>query len=207
MIDGQQVEAWDSLKMTTSFSDNLELSEAFFEIHENFAGHSHQKANLRHSDSKIVELTDKQDQVEVSFFIPGNAASGPYHMEVSALDVSGNRSEVKVFKFDILQSTQPIFVSLPPTIKTPIGSTFNIRFQVTDETDLKEITYEIIQPGREGYPPIFDGDIDLDGTDDKSFSFDQDFSASGSQGMLLFIVRAFDSDGNLSVAEIDIIVE
>lgn len=206
-INGNSVMAGDKLDLRATFTDNMELSEVFFEIHENFAGHSHQKANLRHSDSKIVELTGTSDDVETTFEIPQNAASGPYHMEVSVLDAAGNRSDVKVFEFFITQNTQPVFTSIPTVINTTVGASFNVKFEVTDETDLKEITYEVVKHGSEGEEPLFEGDVDLDGADDKSFSFDQDFTASGFPTELEFIVRVFDNDDNLTLGVIEIEVE
>lgn len=205
--DGPTIAAGDSLKVSASFTDDLGLSEAFFEVHNNFNGHSHQKVNQKFSDSKIVTLSGTQMATNVGFEVPGNAAAGPYHLEVSVLDEDGNRSDVKVLSFDITQPGQPVFKNLPDMLEVNAGSTFNIAFVVEDDIDLKEVSYVVQQHGTSGEAPLFDGDIDLDGADDTSYSFDQDFSTGGVTGELEFIVRATDSDGNLTVGEVEIDVK
>jgi hypothetical protein len=203
--NGSEVEVNDSIQFHAKFSDDNGLSEAYFEAHNNFSGHKHGKVNTKFSDAVIVPMSGKSQSVEAQFVIPENAASGPYHLEVSALDDNGNRSDVSVYDFEITRPDQPQYKSLPTDLTVTKSSTFNITFEVTDETDIKEISYELFNhdTGEE----IADGDIDLEGMDDKSFTFDQDFSASSTTGELEFIVRTFDSDENLSVAEIEIEVQ
>ncbi|MBO6516718.1 MAG: DUF4625 domain-containing protein [Bacteroidia bacterium] len=204
--DNDFVDAGEHFDVRATFTDDVKLSEAFFEIHPNFDGHSHGKANLRHSDSKIVPLAGTQGDADVHFDIPGNAAAGPYHMEVSVLDDAGNRSDVKVFGFNILQATQPEFTTVPSTITVSKGASFNVQFTVTDETDLKEVSYQIVEHGHAD-EAFAEGDVDLDGADDKTFNFDQDFTAPNEAVELEFIIRAYDSDENLTVEEFEIEVE
>ncbi len=206
-LDGASVRAGDSLNLRVTFEDDMELSEAFIEVHENFEGHKHGKVNQKFSDSKILTLSGTNSEQYVSFEIPSNAAAGPYHIEVSALDGTGNRSDTKVFEMTILQDDQPTFKSFPTSLTVSPNSTFNVTFEVEDDTDIKEISYILLDHNDPSAPALADGDIDLDGPDDLSFAFDQSFSAGNVLTTLEFVVRALDSDENMTVAEIEIDVQ
>ena len=203
-LDGNSIEAGDSLNVRISFSDNIALSEAFIEIHDNFEGHKHKKANTKFSASEILTLEGASDAQLASFIIPSNAAAGPYHMNISVLDAEGNRSDTKVLTFYITQPGQPVFKSMVQELTTSLNEDFTIEFEVEDDIDLKEISYVMEDENNPDAEPIFDGDIDLTGPDDLGFTFKQTFSISSATDEVHFIVRALDSDENLSVASIEI---
>ncbi|MCB9261693.1 MAG: DUF4625 domain-containing protein [Flavobacteriales bacterium] len=204
-LNGNTVVAGDSLTLNLGFNDNLELSEAYIEIHHNFEGHSHQKANVRFEYNNILTLSGTKENLVQTIFIPQNASAGPYHLEVSALDKAGNRSDISVSEFFITNSGQPQFSNTTSSIKTIAGESFNISFLVDDDIDLQEISYQIVNVQSSGTSE-FEDDIDLVGTSDKSFSFNQNFSLS-TAGNYEFIVRALDNDDNQSVLKIDIEVK
>ena len=121
--------------------------------------------------------------------------------------VEGNRSDVKVLDFEITQAGQPVYKNLNGTLEVTAGEEFTITFTVEDDVDLKEISYMLIDHENESAPPIADGDIDLEGDTDVSFTFDQKFTIDGSVEEAELIISSFDSDDNLSVAEIEIDVK
>lgn len=205
-VTGVDAKAGEVMKVSASFTDDENLSEAYFEIHENFDGHKHGKANTKFEASEILSLEGTQDEKTVEFSIPTTAAAGPYHLNLSVLDKAGNRSDVKVLGFSITQDGQPVFVNLNETMNIS-SKDFTIEFTVTDDVDLAEITYELYEHTSNGEVEITDGDIDLDGADDTSFKFNQVFSAPDGAEELEFIIRAIDSDGNLSVGEVEIEVQ
>lgn len=203
-LNGNSIEAGDSLNIRISFNDNIALSEAFVEVHDNFEGHKHKKVNTKFSASEILTLNGTSDAQVVNLIVPANAAAGPYHVEISALDAEGNRSETKVFALDITQPGQPMFKSMVTELTVNRNADFTIEFEVEDDVDLKEISYVIEDGNNLQDEPLFDGDIDLTGPDDLGFTFKQTFSINKATDEVHFIVRALDSDENLSVAEIEI---
>lgn len=206
-IKDSEIQAGDSLSLRISFTDDIELSEAFVEIHQNFEGHSHGKANTRFSDSKIIELAGTQEAITIDFEIPTNAAAGPYHIEISVLDKEGNRSDVKVLAFEITQTGQPVFTTLPSTINASPGQSFNVSFEVHDDVDLKEVSYVLVNESSGTGEIIAEQDIDFNGSDEKSFVFNQNFTAPNETAQLGFIIRVLDNDENLTVGEIEIEVK
>lgn len=206
-LNGNSIAAGDSLSFRVSFTDDVALSEAFVEIHPNFEGHSHGKVNTKFSDSKILELQGTQDAHIVNFEIPTNSAAGPYHIEISVLDQEGNRSDVKVLAFEITQTGQPVFTSIPTTIDASPGQSFNVSFEVQDDIDLKEVSYVLINETSNSGEIIAEQDIDFDGSDEKSFVFNQNFTAPNETATLGFVIRVLDSDENLTVGEIEIEVK
>ena len=206
-LNGASIPAGDSLNVRITFSDNMELSEAFVEVHENFEGHKHGKANVKYDGSQILSLSGTNAEETTNLLVPANTAAGPYHLEISVLDAEGNRSDVKVLDFEITQIGQPTYSSLNESIEVKAVEEFSITFTVEDDVDLKEISYKLIDHDNESAAPIADGDIDLEGSSDLSFTFDQKFTIDGSVEEAEFIISTFDSDGNLSIAEIEIDVK
>ncbi|MFT5513815.1 MAG: hypothetical protein ACI8SE_002226 [Bacteroidia bacterium] len=206
-LGGNEIQAGDSLNVRLTFQDNIALSEAFVEIHDNFEGHKHQKVNTKFASSAILLLEGESDAKTANFLVPANAASGPYHMNLSVIDLEGNQSDVKVLSFSILQDNQPKFKSMVAELSVSRGDQFNISFDVEDETDLKEISYVILDHDDELASSLFNGDIDLNGPDDLGFSFNQNFSISKLTSEAEFVVSVLDSDGNMSVAVIEIHVQ
>ena len=205
-VTGVDAKAGEVMEVRASFTDDENLSEAYFEIHENFDGHKHGKANTKFEASEIISLDGTQDEKTIEFSVPTTAAASPYHLEISVLDKAGNRSDVKVLPFNITQDGQPVFVNLNETMNIS-SKDFTIDFTVTDDIDLAEIIYELYEHTSNGEIEITDGDIDLDGSDDTSFKFNQNFSAPEGADELEFIVRVTDSDGNLTVGEVEIEVQ
>lgn len=206
-LDGNTIPAGDSVNVRISFTDDVALSEAFVEVHDNFESHKHQKVNTKFSGSEILSLEGLSDAQVATFVLPNNAAAGPYHMNISVLDKEGNRSDVKVLEFFISQPGQPVFKSIVKEIDVSANTDFTINFEVEDDVDLKEIFYIIEDHNNPSAEPLFDGDIDLLGADDLGFTFNQKFSVNQTFSELEFIVGVFDSDDNLSIAIIDIHVQ
>ena len=159
---------------------------------------------MKFSTSEILVLEGTEDAQIASFVVPANAAAGPYHMNISVLDGAGNRSETKVFSFFITQPGQPAFKSMINELTVAPKTSFEIEFEVEDDVDLKEISYVIEDENNPNGEPLFDGDIDLDGPDDLGFNFKQSFSINTTTDEVVFVVRALDSDDNLSIAVIEI---
>ena len=87
------------------------------------------------------------------------------------------------------------------------GEEFTITFTVEDDVDLAEVSYKLIDHENESAAPISDGDIDLEGSSDLSFTFDQKFTIDNSVQEAELIISTFDSDGNLSITEVEIDVK
>lgn len=206
-LNGYTIPAGDSLNVRMTFEDNVALSEAFVEIHDNFEGHKHQKANTKFATSTILNLEGTSDTKTAEYLLPANAAAGPYHFNVSALDADGNRSDTKVFSFLISQPGQPVFKSMVKELTVSTKTDFTIEFEVSDDIDLKEVSYVIEDEQNHSAGSLFDGDIDLDGPDDTSFTFKQTFSVHSTSNELAFIVTALDSDDNMSIGVIEIHVK
>ena len=206
-LDGTSIQAGGSLNVRITFSDNMELSEAFVEVHDNFEGHKHGKANLKYDGSQILSLSGTSADQTANLLVPNNAAAGPYHLEISVLNAEGNRSDVKVLDFEITQLGQPTYTNLVEAMEVKAGEEFTITFTVEDDVDLAEVSYKLIDHENESAAPISDGDIDLEGSSDLSFTFDQKFTIDNSVQEAELIISTFDSDGNLSITEVEIDVK
>ncbi len=95
----------ESFSAAIELSDNIELSQLKVEVHENFDGHSHAKIAIKAIDTfafnEVYTLSGKTATKTINFWTNSNEVqNGEYHLELQALDKSGN-NQVYVVPFDI----------------------------------------------------------------------------------------------------------
>jgi len=84
-----------ALKITLEFTDDKALSQAKFDIHNNFNchGHKNQKSGVIWNVIDIVQLQGTKQQITVTLQPPENVVTGNYHLGIMAVDLEGRIAE------------------------------------------------------------------------------------------------------------------
>ncbi len=120
----------DSLIIAFTVTDNEELSQYKFDIHQNFDCHGH--AKLEETTVweviEIGELTGTEMQVSRVLQVPDTATAGIYHFTVQVADFFGNSVKTQIFNIALrnLEDTVPPVL----TVSEPIVDT--LRITLTD---------------------------------------------------------------------------
>lgn len=149
LIDGTATEssvvAGTSFTISAGFTDETGLNQVRVEIADLFGGTSAYNA------VKIYDLESTNDEASWSIDLSDTIASGPYILEVMAVDLQGNQSDTFEVNFDITQATQPVINLTAPdfsqTLNYNAGDTVVFAGTVTDESDLEGIKMELLFEG------------------------------------------------------------
>jgi hypothetical protein len=145
----------ETMTLNILFTDDVELSQAKFDIHHNFDCHGHksQKSGTVWNILEIKPLQGKLQELEISFTPPENAVTGNYHFGIMAVDAQGRLSQPVYFDlkiFDPVDTQAPVISLNNPTANQQItlGSSMLFEGSVSDDTsmDLGEIEISIISP-------------------------------------------------------------
>lgn len=145
-----QVYTGDSLTISFTVTDDEELSQYKFDIHQNFDCHGHLKVEETGvwEVIEIGELTGTEMQVSRVLQVPDTATAGTYHFSIQVADFFGNSVKTQIFNITLLNvddtlppvlaATQPLTDTLTITLSDTIAND-SIRFagSVTDNRDLE----------------------------------------------------------------------
>ena len=203
------ITAGDTLFYSYSFSDDRELSEAYIEIHENFDGHSHLKANLAWSKSTILFFLGKSSSSTGKFVCPLNVASGPYHVEVSVLDASGNHSDVLIRTLEVQQPGQPQIDGQSISSTFNSGTDYSVSCLIEDDIDIESIEVTFVRLDGIDEVLVGDDDVDLSGSIETSYTYEHTFSTSTSKvgDSYELVLKVVDSDGNHTIRHVDVVAQ
>ncbi len=146
-----------AIPFQATFSDDQGMSGFSIEVHDNFDGHDHKRTKnlVRWDWSGNFEATGATFNANMGseIAIPENAAAGPYHFIVSAIDASGNATtfqdgssvEVEVY---VTNATQPaISINMEPgedELEGEPGEAITLTGTITDPTGNESGIEELI---------------------------------------------------------------
>lgn len=203
-----------SFVLSAFFTDNIALSEARIDIHQNFDVHSHQKFYSFFEWEKIISFPGetRSSEFDDTLHVPAGSKAGPYHVEAIVLDLTGNQSDPEIIELIVLRPDQPVidydFPSPGDYIEINRGAQYELNLHISDETDLAEVIL-VLQKHDGHTEPLYEEHHPLDGSNDvllqqKSYI---KVPSGATTGTYELVVSAKDSDGNLSLDEIEVLVK
>lgn len=210
-----ELNAGDKASLEVEVSDNDELSQLKMDIHDLFDGHSHGKSNTTWEMTKIYGLSGSSATLTDSLEVPSPVIAGPYHFVFRLVDASGNESEFKEVEFVVKNGSEAQFNVTSPDFSTevhvPKGQSFNLEGSITDNQDLAEILIRISEEEEHSHKksgaPIYEDEIDLNGTSDTNFDLsilNITIPATAETGYYKLLISAKDNEGNYGVFEAEI---
>lgn len=125
-----QLYTGDSLTISFTVTDDEELSQYKFDIHQNFDCHGHAKLE----ETVVWEVIDignisgTEAQVSRVLNVPEIATAGNYHFSIQVADFFGNSAKTQVFSI-ILQNLDD---TIPPVLTVSEPSVSSITLNLTD---------------------------------------------------------------------------
>jgi hypothetical protein len=134
--DGARITAGTVLVVQADFADNEKLKQYKINIHGDHDGHSHKASNsFADFDTIIVDdIFGSSASRTIHITTPADARPGPYHLQVFALDDSGNEGlQVVTFWLTNPQDTVKPQVQInQPTGGSSLGNSFSFDATITD---------------------------------------------------------------------------
>ncbi len=166
------------LHIDATISDNEELSQLKIDIHASEDGHNHGKvdASAYWETVVILDLTGASSSVHEYIDIPADAASGLYHVILTAVDKAGNQSEIEerdVYIQNAGDQVAPgINLTSPGENDTLSLSTgITVSAILTDNASLEDADLRLLS----GSTVVFETEIALTGTE---FNLNQNIPTS-----------------------------
>ncbi|MDX2195599.1 MAG: DUF4625 domain-containing protein [Cytophagales bacterium] len=203
------VEAGNTFTINVKISDNQQLKQLKIDAHHNFDDHTHAhgRAELtKWTFNKIYELAGTEQTISPVLTIPTDAVAGPYHIDMHALDASGNEAdfvEIALYISNIPEQASVTGLNVPAVITN--GQVITLSgLTIADNKDLTGGKIEILFEDP-NHKAIADKDIesaDLKGVKSvvvQNFTFT--VPANAASGIYHIYVWVKDADGNISDAE------
>ncbi len=193
----------NELHVVATITDDVELSQIKIDIHSAADGHSHGKVAASGYWEKIVilNLTGKSQSIHEYIDIPADVAAGTYDIIMTAVDKSGNTSEIVERDVFILNSSDliaPVITVTAPVAGSSIttGTDLIIQGDVVDNSALSALEIKVYR----GTTLVSDNDIDLAAA---TYTINQTISTIGwTAGAYTIELVAY--DGVLNVADLDL---
>jgi hypothetical protein len=150
--DSAEIVAGTDLPFAAMITDNEALSQYKIDIHENFEGHTHDKANgVIWSKIIIDNISGLVASPAFSIPVPENAGAGWYHLILTAVDAAGNQSEFDLRNIKIKNpadtSAPEVNVSSPIQDNSyPLGQPITLSADITDDQRIYIIQTRIRRP-------------------------------------------------------------
>jgi hypothetical protein len=195
------------LHIEASISDNDELSQLKIDVHAAEDGHNHGKvdASAYWETVVLVDLSGASTSVHEHIDIPADAASGTYHVILSAVDKAGNQSEIverDVYIQNSGDQLAPIVTITSPSQNDTIALSagLNVTAILTDNVALEDADLILLS----GSSVVYETEIALTGTE---FNLNQSIPISNLPAgnyTIELIVR--DAVQNISDLDIEIVL-
>ena len=195
------------LHIEASISDNDELSQLKIDVHAAEDGHNHGKvdASAYWETVVLVDLSGASTSVHEHIDIPADAASGTYHVILSAVDKAGNQSEIverDVYIQNSGDQLAPIVTITSPSQNDTIALSagLNVTAILTDNVALEDADLILLS----GSSVVYETEIALSGTE---FNLNQSIPISNLPAgnyTIELIVR--DAVQNISDLDIEIVL-
>ncbi len=216
----EEVAVGDDFEVDADFSDNEELGQAKFDIHDIFDGHDHGKIASSWSETRTVELSGQDAEAEETFTVPANATAGPYHVVVQCTDAAGNSAEFKEFDFWVTSDEAPQYAVTSPMDDADysFGDVIQIAGSVNDISGIEEVFIRIYEEGDHDHDhgdeegdehgePLYEEEVEAGGATSfdlvnltpitlDSSMFDEDHVD------IIIEISAIDNDGHISRHEL-----
>lgn len=195
------------MRVLVNYTDNINLSQAKFDLHSNFDCHGHGRLTQQNVWQVIetVELEGNEMSLDKEFIPPSDVRPGNYHFAILGVDEKGNAAESVYFDVQVVNSLDTI----PPNIvlNTPDSSVIYSRIHpliisgsIIDETDmaLGEISVSILDGEGSEFNFIRDG-FGPDPNTDVSFYYEFNIGSSFISGACNITIEASDGLNNKTV--------
>lgn len=203
--DDDEFISGNEITVNATITDDLELSQAKIEIHENFDGHSHMKnGSPEFQWDSIIDLSGKSATLNFKVALPVDIAAGNYHFTMKVLDKQGNEADfieadIKLKNADdLVAPTLNVTATPSPDANNEIhlhGGDKEITLvgSATDDKGLKAYEIILIHEGTE--VNYLDRDGTFSGTSG-GFTEKVVFDPSWPKGEYELIIEAFDLKNN-----------
>lgn len=141
--------AGTDLPFAADFFDDENLAQYKIDIHDNFDGHKHDKFLATIWNRIIIEnINGTQTPISRNISIPDSTAAGWYHFQLSAVDESGNQTEViyrNIFIKNPGDTIIPVVNFVSPTngYSLPKGNPLSVNADVSDNERVYIVTTRI----------------------------------------------------------------
>lgn len=150
--DSLVVEAGTEIPFNATFFDNEALSQYKIDIHENFEGHSHDKYIAQIWNRIIIgNLSGIEQSENFVIQVPDSAAAGWYHFLLTAVDASGNQSELAVKSLYVRNNADTVAPSI--SVDSPsenqtlaLGTGITLNANITDNERIYIIRTRVRRP-------------------------------------------------------------
>jgi len=139
-----------SITLVLEFTDDIALSQAKLDIHNNFDCHGHksQKSGVIWNLIEIKQLEGIKQTITVNLQPPENVVTGNYHLGIMAVDMEGRTAQPIYFDiklFDPDDMVEPIIqLNTPMPYETlPLNEEFIISGSVSDSVSLSNGSLEL----------------------------------------------------------------
>ncbi len=206
-FEGASYRVGDTMRIEYRLSDDVELAEVVFRMHNNTQVHLGPDANI-HDVTDIptnvfiwdtlmtLNAFGTQSDYEMYWAIPTSLTGIiPFHFVIEAMDASGNRSELQEINFNIfndLDPNAPEIVLTTNPITTFSGNTFVVLGDASDQEALNMIHFELT--GSDG--TVFEISRNLEGND---YSIAEFVPAPDVEAEYLMTITVTDIGGNETV--------
>ncbi len=202
------------LAVRVLMSDNEELSQVKFEVHDNFDGHSHLKkaGSPVFTWDSIINLSGKNAELVFNVQLPEDVAAGKYDFLVMALDKSGNEAELaerELFIVNVLDEEEPQFAALSFTPALMNGeihlengeSEILVNATATDNLGLDKVIYRLIRESDE--KEMWESETSLNGTS-SAISQRIELDQAWGKGHYELLITLVDETGNRHTEDIHV---
>jgi autotransporter translocation and assembly factor TamB len=203
--DKDEFTSGNKINVMATITDDVELSQAKIEIHENFDGHSHMKNGSPAFEwDSIIDLSGKSATLNFSINLPVDIAAGNYHFTMKVLDKSGNEADFVEADIKLKNADDLVAPTLNVTATPgPDGSgeihlhggdkEITLVGSASDDKGLKAYEIKLIHEGTE--VNYLDRDGTFSGTSG-GFTEKVVFESSWPKGEYELIIEAFDLKNN-----------
>lgn len=199
-----------SYEIHYELEDDIALGEIRMDIHDDFDGHKHGKKGSidPFSWERIIKLdAQKTADGKIMLDIPADVLAGPYHFDAILLDQAGNQSD---------QVIGDLYIKTPDmariAVKSPAspmvftrGTAADLILELTDNAGLAKVEVLIYQ---EGKTPVFDFDKSFTPvTLNEVLTVPVNLAAGVLAGEYELVIKLIDSDGNITLEELEVEVK
>lgn len=199
----------EEIKIRGQIKDNKMLESYTVYLLNDFDGLSKKSTNVKYAENRTKLISGTSYNLDETFVIPQNAASGVYHGLLMVWDEEANNVRSKFFYFNIVRENQPtIEMNLPESIVS--GSQLNADGLISAHggATLKNVKIWIRSADNKqdffsNNYVFYESNSNWNPFVDEGISY---FIPESFQEKLIFRICAEDSNGNYTIFETEIII-
>lgn len=205
----------DTLFIKGVVKDNKALSQLKLEIHEDFDGHAHLKkpGAAPFAWDSIINLSGKEHAFDLFIVLPEDITSGPYHLQLMALDLEGNEADFvarSLFLYNGIDGEVPVIEGLSTdpaeaggVITLQRGQNFRLMATLKDNLDMDSLHIMLEEEATHSY--VWKYETVLNGI---TYSLDETVPVQQAwpTGQYELIIRLRDKKGNWTQQVKDVLI-